>query len=81
MSLETRFREAFTESIELKGRVLETQGPQVAAAAEMLAQVFKAGGQGADFRERRVTPRTPSTWPRSSSTGSRWSGRPWPPWP
>ncbi len=45
MSLETRFREAFTESIDLKRRVLETQGPQVAAAAEMLAQVFKAGGR------------------------------------
>jgi D-sedoheptulose 7-phosphate isomerase len=45
MSLSTRFREAFTESIELKRRVLETQGPQVAAAAEMLAQVFKAGGR------------------------------------
>ena len=45
MSLETRFREAFTESIELKRQVLEAQGPQVAAAAEMLAQVFKAGGK------------------------------------
>ncbi len=45
MNLETRFQEAFTESIELKRRVLETQGPQVTAAAEMLAQVFKAGGR------------------------------------
>ena len=45
MTLETRFREAFTESIGLKRRVLEAQGPQVAAAAEMLAQVFKAGGK------------------------------------
>ncbi|MGO8760923.1 MAG: SIS domain-containing protein [Desulfobaccales bacterium] len=45
MSLQTRFQEAFTESIELKRRVLETQGPQVAAAASMLAQVFQAGGR------------------------------------
>jgi len=45
MSLETRFREAFTESIELKVRVLETQGPRVAAAARMLAQVLKNGGR------------------------------------
>jgi len=45
MSLETRFREAFTESIELKRRVLETQGPQVVAAAEMLARVFRNGGR------------------------------------
>ena len=45
MNLERRFRKAFTESIELKGRVLETQGPQVAAAAGMLAQVFQAGGR------------------------------------
>ena len=45
MSLETRFREAFTQSIELKRRVLEAQGPRVAGAAEMLAQVFKAGGK------------------------------------
>jgi D-sedoheptulose 7-phosphate isomerase len=45
MSLSARFQAAFTESIELKRRVLETQGPQVTAAAEMLAQVFKAGGR------------------------------------
>jgi D-sedoheptulose 7-phosphate isomerase len=45
MRLQTRFQEAFTESIELKRRVLETQGPQVAAAASMLVQVFKAGGR------------------------------------
>ncbi len=45
MSLETRFREAFTASIELKRRVLAEQGPLVATAAEMLAQVFKAGGR------------------------------------
>jgi D-sedoheptulose 7-phosphate isomerase len=45
MSLETRFREAFTESIELKRRVLEAQGPQVVAAAEMLARVFRNGGR------------------------------------
>jgi len=45
MSLETRFREAFNESIELKQRVLEAQGPQVIGAAKMLAQVFKAGGR------------------------------------
>ena len=45
MSLETRFREAFTESMELKARVLKTQGPQVAAVAQMLARVFKVGGK------------------------------------
>ena len=45
MRLETRFREAFTDSIELKRRVLEELGPLVVAAAEMLAQVFKAGGK------------------------------------
>jgi D-sedoheptulose 7-phosphate isomerase len=45
MSLETRFQEGFTESIELKRRVLETQGPEVAAAAEMLARVFRNGGR------------------------------------
>ena len=45
MSLKTRFREAFTESIELKRRVLEAQGPQVVAAAELLARVFKNGGR------------------------------------
>jgi len=45
MSLSARFQEAFTESIELKRRMLETQGRQVTAAAEMLAQVFKAGGR------------------------------------
>ena len=45
MRLQTRFQEAFTESIELKRLVLETQGPQVAAAAQMLVQVFQAGGR------------------------------------
>lgn len=45
MSLEARFREAFTESIDLKRLVMEEQGPQVSAAAEMLAQVFKEGGR------------------------------------
>ena len=45
MSLSARFQEAFTESIELKRRVLETQGRQVTAAAEMLAQIFKTGGK------------------------------------
>src|SRR5512147_1797609 len=45
MSLETRFREALTASIELKSRVLAEQGPLVAKAAEMLAEVFKAGGK------------------------------------
>jgi D-sedoheptulose 7-phosphate isomerase len=45
MSLQKRFREAFTESIELKRRVLAEQGPLVVKAAEMLAQVFKAGGR------------------------------------
>ena len=45
MSLETRFRQAFTESIELKSRVLDELGPVVAVAAELLAQVFKTGGR------------------------------------
>jgi D-sedoheptulose 7-phosphate isomerase len=45
MSLETRFRQAFTESIELKARVLETQGTQVVAAAGTLARVFKNRGK------------------------------------
>jgi D-sedoheptulose 7-phosphate isomerase len=45
MSLETRFRQAFTESIELKQRVLAELGPLVAQAAGMLAQVFKAEGR------------------------------------
>jgi D-sedoheptulose 7-phosphate isomerase len=49
MSLEARFREAFNESIELKQRVLETQGPQVVAAAEILTRVFKAGGKALIF--------------------------------
>jgi D-sedoheptulose 7-phosphate isomerase len=45
MSLEARFQAAFTESIELKRRVLADQGPLVVKAAEMLAQVFLAGGR------------------------------------
>ncbi len=45
MSLETRFRQAFTESIELKSSVLDELGPVVALAAELLAQVFKTGGR------------------------------------
>ena len=45
MSLEARFRDAFTESINLNRRVMEEQGPQVSAAAAMLAQVFKEGGK------------------------------------
>ena len=45
MSLQARFQEAFTDSIELKRPCLAGLGPQVAAAAEMLAQVFKAGGK------------------------------------
>jgi len=45
MSLITRFRKALIESIELKRRVLDGQGPQVVAAAELLAQVFKNGGR------------------------------------
>jgi D-sedoheptulose 7-phosphate isomerase len=45
MSLEIRFRETFNESIELKQRVLEAQGPQVAGAARLLAQVFRDGGK------------------------------------
>jgi D-sedoheptulose 7-phosphate isomerase len=45
MHLETRFREAFNQSIELKQRLLETQGPQVTGAARLLAQVFQAGGK------------------------------------
>jgi D-sedoheptulose 7-phosphate isomerase len=45
MNLETRFQAAFTESIELKRRVLAEQGPRVVAAARMLAQIFKNGGK------------------------------------
>jgi len=45
MSLETRFRKAFTDSIALKRRVLEELGPLVVVAAGRLAQVFKAGGK------------------------------------
>jgi D-sedoheptulose 7-phosphate isomerase len=45
MNLETRFYQAFTESLELKRRVLEEMGPPVVAAAGMLAQVFKNGGK------------------------------------
>ena len=45
MSLETRFREAFNESIELKRQVLEAQGPQVAGAARLLAEVFQSGSK------------------------------------
>jgi D-sedoheptulose 7-phosphate isomerase len=45
MTLQARFQEAFTDSIELKRRVLNEQGPQVIAAAEMLAQVFASGGR------------------------------------
>ncbi len=45
MSLQARFQQAFTESIELKRRVLEGQGPLVVEAARLLAQVFQAGGR------------------------------------
>jgi D-sedoheptulose 7-phosphate isomerase len=45
MGLERRFQESFTESIVLKQRVLQEQGRMVVAAAEMLAEVFKAGGR------------------------------------
>jgi D-sedoheptulose 7-phosphate isomerase len=45
MTLQARFRQAFSDSIELKRRVLEVQGPLVVAAAVMLAQVFKQGGR------------------------------------
>jgi D-sedoheptulose 7-phosphate isomerase len=45
MGLERRFEESFTESIVLKQRVLQEQGRMVVAAAEMLAEVFKAGGR------------------------------------
>jgi len=45
MSLEARFRQAFTESIELKQRVLAEQGPQVAAAANLLVRVLQAQGR------------------------------------
>jgi D-sedoheptulose 7-phosphate isomerase len=45
MSLERRFWESFTESIVLKQRVLQEQGRKVVAAAEMLGEVFKAGGR------------------------------------
>lgn len=45
MTLQTRFQAAFTDSMALKRRVQEDLGPQVIAAAELLAQVFKAGGR------------------------------------
>ena len=45
MSLQARFQAAFTDSIELKRRVLNEQGPQVTATAELLAQVFASGGR------------------------------------
>jgi D-sedoheptulose 7-phosphate isomerase len=45
MSLAARFHQALTDSIALKRRVLGELGPQVTAAAEMLAQVFKNGGR------------------------------------
>jgi D-sedoheptulose 7-phosphate isomerase len=45
MGLEKRFQESFTESIVLKQRVLQEQGRLVVAAAELLAEVFKAGGR------------------------------------
>jgi D-sedoheptulose 7-phosphate isomerase len=45
MTLQTRFEKTFTDSIDLKRRVLEKLGPQVTAAAERLAQVFKSGGR------------------------------------
>jgi D-sedoheptulose 7-phosphate isomerase len=45
MTLQARFQQALTESIELKRRVLEAQASLVTAAAEMLAQVFKHGGR------------------------------------
>jgi D-sedoheptulose 7-phosphate isomerase len=45
MNLETRFHQAFTESLELTRRVLKELGPRVVAAAEMLAQIFKDGGR------------------------------------
>jgi len=45
MNLHTRFQQAFTESIELKRRVLEEQGALVAEAARLLAGVFQAGGR------------------------------------
>jgi D-sedoheptulose 7-phosphate isomerase len=45
MSLQARFHQAFTDSIELKRRVLNDLGPSVTAAGEMLAQVFASGGR------------------------------------
>jgi D-sedoheptulose 7-phosphate isomerase len=45
MTLQARFHRAFTESIELKCRVLKDLGPQVTTAAELLAQVFTSGGR------------------------------------
>jgi len=45
MSLAARFHQAFTDSIALKRRVQEDLGPQVIAAAELLAQVFKNSGR------------------------------------
>ena len=45
MNLETRFQAAFSDSIHLKRLVLAEQGPQVAAAARLLAGVFQAQGR------------------------------------
>jgi D-sedoheptulose 7-phosphate isomerase len=45
MNLEKRFHQAFTDAIELKRRLIDQQGFQVTAAAELLAQVFKSGGR------------------------------------
>ena len=45
MPLLARFKEAVAESILLKSRFAAEQGDKVVAAAEMLAQVLKAGGR------------------------------------
>jgi D-sedoheptulose 7-phosphate isomerase len=45
MNLEKRFHQAFTDAIELKRRLIDQQGFQVTAAAELLAKVFKSGGR------------------------------------
>ncbi len=45
MSLTARIQEIFTEGAELRGLFVKEQGEQVAAAAQMLAQVLRGGGR------------------------------------
>jgi D-sedoheptulose 7-phosphate isomerase len=49
MDLLGRFKDAVAESVGLKSRLLEEQGQAVVAAAQKLAQVFKAGGKALLF--------------------------------